>query len=449
MKKRIFIILAVVLLLSTLTIGLFGCGPEKASDKIERGGILRADGKNFVNSNGDLVSLAGTNLGGWLVQESYLVPTDVKEEFGQIDMLLELANRPDFGKEKAYQLVDVYEDNWVTEADFKFIADLGMTCVRLPFSYLNLYDPISFDEATGKYVRTPYSELALRQNAFERLDWAIAMGKKYGLYVILDMHGAVGSQNGNDHSGDISLHNEGGCLWEQSERGEICREKTKELWVEIAKRYKSEPAVAFYDLLNEPGVKDQNGNQKTTKQVWDYFDELLKAIRAVDPDHVICMESCWEAGDLPAADEYGWTNVAYQYHHYNWTDSRVLNKTYYGLKQLGLDSLDVPVFIGEFNVWGDAGRTSTSTQTDEDAWKYVIQLYCSEGWHFTTWNFKCASTNSSWGLLNLKEDIRQANFKTDSFKQIAEAWRAGNSSNYKENEWLVACVKPYLTFNEE
>lgn len=441
MKKAVFFAIAIAALVATLIFSFAGCAPAPPTAKC----FVHADGALIKDKFDEPVGLVGTNLGGWLVQESWLVPTDVGEEYGHIDMLVELANR--FGKERADELIKIYEDNWVTEADLAFVKSLGMNCVRLPFSYMTLCDAAQLDETTGKYARTPYAELELKQDAFARLDQALAMCKKYGLYLILDMHGAVGSQNGNDHSGDISRHNEGGDLWREDETGEICREKTKELWVAIAERYKDERDIAFFDLLNEPGIKDADGNQKTDERVFEYFDELYDAIRAVDPNHAICMESCWEAGDLPNPSDYGWTNVIYQYHHYNWTSMNMLNSSFYQLKMMTASWLpySVPTFIGEFNVWGDRERNGRLTQTDEEAWSGVVELYAGLGWHFTTWNFKHAAKNSTWGLLNAKSDVAQANFRTDSFERIAECWRAANSTNYAENTTLTACITPHLS----
>ena len=45
---------------------------------------------------------------------------------------------------------------------------------------------------------------------------------------------------------------------------------------------------------------------------------MYEAIRAIDPEHIIMMESCWDPEDLPAPDRYGWENVVYQYHWYKW-----------------------------------------------------------------------------------------------------------------------------------
>lgn len=445
--------LVAVALVMVLAISFAACGPKDngSSNDEEEMGFVHTDGNIIRDEKGEPLALMGTNFGGWLVQESWLVPTEIGKVYGQIDMLIELANR--FGKDGADELMTIYEDNWVTEKDFEFVKSLGMNCIRLPFTYMTLYDAVMLDEETGKYVRTPFADLKLKENAFARLDQAVEMCKKYGLYLILDMHGAVGSQSGNDHTGDI-LYPTSGQLWREDEVGEICRAKTKELWVAIASHFKDERCIAFYDLMNEPGIKSSDGSsQTTTKVTWDYFDELYKAIREVDPNHAISMESCWEASNLPSPTKYGWENVVYQYHHYNWTSNYVAgithNKGFYGLKVMLLKDVDIPIFIGEFNVWGDRDRDRERfTQTEEEAWKGVMELYCGLGWHFTTWNFKHAATRSSWGLLNLNEDHAQANFLTDDFDTIAAAWRAGNSTNYHENTALTNCIKPYLsTFN--
>lgn len=443
MKRSVVLILVAAVLVLTLALAFAACDPKGGSDQ-----FVRADGKILLGNDGKPVALMGTNFGGWLVQESWLVPTEIGKVYGHIDMLLELANR--FGKDRADELLAIYEDNWVTEQDFEFVKNLGMNCIRLPFTYLTLYEGVMLDEATNKYVRTPFKDLTLKKDAFKRLDWAVEMCKKYGLYLILDMHGAVGSQSGNDHTGDI-LYPNFGQLWLNDETGETCRAKTKELWVAIAEHYKDEKCIAFYDLMNEPGIKDASGGQITDERTWVYFDELYKAIREVDPNHAISMESCWEVGGLPDPAMYGWENVVYQYHHYNWTRNYMGfsdNKFFYGFKVQGLKSVNVPIFIGEFNVWGDDGRDKKYTQTEEEAWAGVMELYAGYGWHFTTWNFKHAATHSSWGLLNLNEDHTQANYMTDDFDTIAAAWRAGNSSNYHENTSLTNCIKPYLsTFN--
>ena len=324
MKKRVSILIAGVLI-ALVCISLAACGEKGGNETY----FVKTDGAKILGNDGTPIGLYGTNLGGWLVQEEWLVPTNVDGDYGQIDMMLTLANR--FGMDGMNELLDVYMDNWVTELDFKRIANMGLNCVRIPFTYLNFTDAVSYDEESESYVRTPFDRLVVVQDSFARLDWALDMCDKYSLYAILDMHGAVGSQSGNDHTGDIAFK-DGGQLWLENEIGETCRQKTLELWVAIANRYKERKCVAMYDLLNEPGLK-VDGNQSTAHDIClNFFDELYKAIRAVDGNHAICMESCWTPMEIPAPSKYGWENVIYQYHHYNWASSGITNSAYYSLQ---------------------------------------------------------------------------------------------------------------------
>lgn len=465
MKKLLSVILIVALIAATLS--FTACNKEEPVR-----GFVKADGTKILDGFGNPIGLVGTNFGGWLVHESWLVPTDIGGEYGQIDMMLSLANRFDNGtgtegKAKMEGLLKIYEDNWITEQDFVNVKNLGLNCVRIPFTYMNLYDAVKYDATSSTYVRTPFNELTLRADAFDRLDFALAMCEKYELYAILDMHGAVGSQSGNDHTGDIQFHDEGGQLWLDNEIGETCREKTKELWVAIANRYKDNVWVAAYDTLNEPGIKGSLG-QFTGKNTWAYFDVLYDAIRAVDANHMISMESCWETNGLPAPEEYGWTNVLYQYHHYNWASSNVTNQKYYSDKTdggymvviyydgLNSETRNYPVLIGEFNVWGDshsdkAANVGDKTQTDLQAWDGVMELYNGMGWNFTTWNYKHAATTSTWGLYNLNEGhSEQANYLTMTYDEIAAIWGAHNASNYHEYTDLTSIIKKHIVnFNTD
>ena len=458
--KKYLAILATILIMATLLGTLVACGtPDEPNNDTppspEPDTFVTADGIRLLDHNGNPMGLMGTNLGGWLVQEQWLCPTETGREIAQLDIYLTLYNR--FGEDKAKELIGVYEDNWVTEQDFANIKNLGLNCVRIPFTYMNLMDPLVYDDSTSKWVVKDYADLTMKEDAFDRLDWALEMCEKYQLYAILDMHGAVGSQSGQDHTGDIS--EKVGRLWRDDEIGETCREKTKELWVTIAERYKNNVWVAVYDLMNEPGVATLNAgggkSQTTTKQTWEYFDELIIAIREVDPNHVISVESCWSIWDLPKPSKYDWENVIYQFHHYNWASGNQLNSAYYNSQVGQLDNLskrDYPVLIGEFNVWPDTHpdkykHNQNSDQTEAQAWAGVMELYTGKGWSFTTWTLKHAAGYSSWGLYNFNESTlknKQANIYTDSAETIAEIWALHNSSNYHENTDLTNCIKPYL-----
>ena len=386
--------------------------------------MLSASGEDIVDADGNTVALRGTNFGGWLVQEGWMCPT------AQTDTLstnMTLYSR--FGRERAEALIAAYEESWITEADFAGVKALGLNVVRVPFTYMNVYDYLS-DE--GELLHP--SEFTLREDPFKRLDFALEMCKKYELYLILDLHGAVGSQNGNDHSGDTRLTN----LYEDSAAGEAYRAKTAELWSLVAEHFAGESNVAGYDLLNEP-------TRASRETQWDYYDVLYDAVRAEDPDHMIFIESTWETQDLPSPESYGWENVVYEYHHYNWVNTNGSNTTnylFYLSKRLNDANKDhgIPVLIGEFNAWGDESRhIGKLDQTDLEANAGVLEFYNGEGWHWTTWTYKVVVNSllgikySNWGLYNCyigRTDAAKINPKTDSYEDILAAWSSVDTAEH-------------------
>lgn len=403
---------AAVLLLSACA--LAACNPDDDNSVSALPALSVSDDK-IVDTAGNEVALRGTNLGGWLVQEGWMCPT---EQTDYLTTMRTLYSR--FGKTKAEELLDVYEDNWITDVDFANIAAMGLNTVRIPFTYMTLYYTLD-DEGNPLHP----SEYTLREDAFERFDYAVEQCKKNGLYVILDLHGAAGSQNGKDHSGDTSDIR----LFDDDAYGEACRANTVAVWTAVATRYAGDTTIAAFDLLNEP----EGRTGETTTAQFELYDLLYDAIRLRDPARIVIMESVWEPYSLPSPKTYGWENVMYEYHHYNWTSSNEPNKTFYN-KKLMMDTLydhDVPVLIGEFNAWGDAGRTAGNReQTDAEAYAGVLELYTGQGWHWTTWTYKVHATSGNWGLylLNSSASADQVDPATDTEEKIRAIWSACNTS---------------------
>lgn len=410
--KKFFAFAALAAVLITAFIGFAACNDKPSDTALP---MLSAVGEDIVDADGNAVVLRGTNFGGWLVQERWMCPT---EQTDTLSTDMTLYSR--FGKERAEELISAYQDSWITEEDFRTVKELGLNVVRVPFTYMNVYHHLS-DE--GELLHP--DEFTLREDPFERLDFALEMCKKYGLYLILDMHGAVGSQNGSDHSGDTSRTN----LYAGTELGEAYREKTAELWALVAEHFAGESNVAGYDLLNEP-TRASGATQ------WDYYDVLYKAVREADPDHMIFIEATWEPNNLPSPEDYGWENVVYEYHHYNWDYNNQSNKSFYTFKKLLGNTHKVPSLIGEFNAWGDSRRsTGKRDQTDLEANAGVLEFYNGEGWHWTTWTYKVVGTlrDSNWGLFNastLLKDVTKIDPETDSYEDILAAWSSVDTAEH-------------------
>jgi glucan endo-1,6-beta-glucosidase len=76
-------------------------------------------------------------------------------------------------------------ESWITESEVKKIASYGLNTVRIPLGFWLYEDLVRDDE---HYPR----------GGLKYLDWIIAWCQRYGLYVILDLHGAPGSQSPNE-----------------------------------------------------------------------------------------------------------------------------------------------------------------------------------------------------------------------------------------------------------
>ncbi len=113
--------------------------------------------------------------------------------------------------------------------------------------------------------------------------------------------------------------------------------EAKVFFTDMATKYGKYPNV-IYELYNEP-VKD------SWAQVKEYSVELIKTIRAIDPDNVILVGSPhWDQDIHLAADDPipGFNNIMYTCHFYAGTHGQSLrDRCDYALKK------GIPVFISE------------------------------------------------------------------------------------------------------
>jgi aryl-phospho-beta-D-glucosidase BglC (GH1 family) len=364
--------------------------------------FLKANGKELRDKagTGNVVTLRGTNAGGWQVMEAWMCPTNSPDQKTTVDVLTER-----FGDETAQALLKVYEGAWWQEQDFDLAKELNFNVLRLPISCYNLFD----------------QEGMLRDDTIMALDWFVSECEERNIYVILDLHAAPGSQNGRDHSGDSS----GSVLFTD----ENAQKLTISLWEQLAQHYLGNATIAGYDLLNEPEGNDSERAPWGGVQL-PFYDRLYQAIRAIDPDHLIIMNSIWEPGDMPSPSEYGWENVMYEYHFYGWdgmndikvqkafTDSKVVKN-----KQAGHE---VPVLVGEFTLF-----------EKRESWEYALRVYEKNGWSWTTWTYKTVNMGS-WGIYNsTPASTPKVDIYNDSEEAIREKWsKATTADSFTVNQSL-------------
>ncbi len=402
MNRYLKIFLSVIGALLILVILLAGAAgfysvsyrvPKQAARIENNTGLVQASGRALYDANGDILQLVGVNAGQILLQEGWMSPfatealknpdgSYVKDdggniqypEFTEAEFRAALKSNPNLQSYDLDELMKLYWDCFMTEEDFRIIKEeLHLNAIRLPFYYLNILNE----------DLTPKSE----EDAFSYIDWFISQAAKYELYIILDLHGAPGSQNGYEHSGEPG-HT--AALWTSREN----MDATALIWDMVSKHYTNTRPdlgkwIATYDLLNEPTEVYQGF---TTRVCWDFFDRVYDIIRANGDRHNITMSGCWDYINLPDPADYGWENVQYQYHWYNWLQDTFPFPIFTIYKDFTnmLTDYEVPVLIGEFTFF-----------ENREVWQQALSLFDRRYYSWTIWNYKTTVTGwwtSSWGV---------------------------------------------------
>src|SRR3954464_3545317 len=217
---------------------------------------LRTEGTKIVDAQGEPVRLKGVNIGGWLNMENFITGYAGNESMMRAAVRDVLG--PDDYELFFYRLLSAF----YADADAAFLASLGLNCVRIPLNYRHL-------ESDG----APFQVI---EDGFRHLDRAIAAGAAHGVYSLIDLHALPGWQNHHWHS-DNPTHR--ALFWEHPH----FQDRVVHMWEAIADRYKSDPWVVGYNLMNEPA----DGSRPV---VGAFCARLAAAIRAVDPDHILFLD---------------------------------------------------------------------------------------------------------------------------------------------------------------
>lgn len=388
-KKTISVLLALWCTLSCFTLL---SAAVTAFEPVGDNDFLHTEGERIVNESGETVVLRGTNFGGWGIMEDWFCP--YTSPAGEDVMFETLTER--FGLEKTHALMQRYRENWITETDYRNVAELGMNVIRLPIWYRNFQS-----DDNGTWYRDANGAVD-----WHELDEAVARCKQYGLYLIIDLHGLPGYQNDYDHCGRSKSMQ----LFDSTERAARYRAVVRDFWVTLAERYKDEPTVAMYDLMNEPLGTNITIDKSFQQTFFDFSDELYRAIRAVDSRHIISMEAIWSPDAIPAPSVYGWENIVYQEHLYDVTNPTILRKA----NEIKKADYGMPFLIGEFY---PRGLTSFS---------YLFSIFNNRGLSWTTWTYKGAgprADKSPWFLYGAA-DLQKVDFENDSYETLLEKFGA-------------------------
>ena len=177
-------------------------------------------------------------------------------------------------------------------------------------------------------------------------------------------------------------------------------EEAKIFFAKMAKEYGKYPNV-IYEIFNEP-------DHETWPEVKAYAIEVIKVIRANDPDNIILVGSPrWDQDvHLPAADPIlGYDNLMYTMHFYAGTHEKWLRDRTDEAIEKGL-----PIFVSE-----SAGMEATGDgPLNYVAWEEYMEWMESKKISWITWSIsdkdetcsilnKSAKSNGKWKDKDLKE----------------------------------------------
>ena len=251
--------------------------------------MLQVDGTRMVNSSDNQeVILNAVNFGNWMVMEGYMM-NSVSQAPDQHTWKEKLT--PLIGTDSVKAFYDAWLTNHVTQDDINQIKAWGFNAVRLPLHYEYFVN-----------LRTPD---VWNDQGFALLDDIISWCTVAGIYVILDLHAAPGGQS--DNSGISDYDSTKPSLWESRDN----RSKTVRLWDKISERYKDEPWVAGYDLINEP-----NWNLPGGTLLRDLYVDLTRVIRANGDDHILFIEGNSYSNDYTGLTPPWDPQMVYVFHKY-------------------------------------------------------------------------------------------------------------------------------------
>ena len=319
--------------------------------------FLHTAGQDIVNESGKKVFLKGVGLGNWLLPEGYMWKFG---GLGDRPRKIEKIVSDLIGKEKAAAFWKAFRQNYITETDIKRIAELGFNSVRPALN--------------SRLFLTEGENPVYVEEGFQLMDSLVSWCRKYNIYVIIDMHGAPGGQTGaniDDSPNDIPE-----LFIEKKYQDQLV-----DLWVKLATKYKDEPVVAAYDLLNEPLPINTGSADKYKHLLEPLYKRITTAIRNVDQKHMITLEGFNWSNDWSLFTKPFDNNVFYQFHYYCWARPDNLNGIDQYLKKR--DEFNTPIWVGETGEKGNAIYWATT------------QLFESKNIGFSFWPWKKMDTQNT------------------------------------------------------
>lgn len=260
-----------------------------------------------------------------------------------------------------------------SERDFILMKNWGFNVIRLPIGW-------QYIEPRPGYIDEDYLFL---------IDRIIYFAKKYGIYVILDMHqwhwspkyGGCGmpgwlimdAEDYRDASIKFFTNKE---YWD----------RFANIWRILANRYRDESIIIGYDIFNEPMPKYSVLPKNIFKKyISDFYNYVIDRIREIDRNHIILFMSIW-GSDKDSVPTIFDKNSILTIHYYvgdTWDGVTGYEKTSYSeLEKEVRDWINIarkvgkPLWIGEFGVGSSAYMADKWVKDVTNIFDKYVLGYC-------------------------------------------------------------------------
>jgi len=303
--------------------------------------------------------IRGVNTGGIFVLEPWITPGFTKWTL-EVDDQYTYSVQNKKGSTGAEALTKLWE-GWYTQADFDEMKKHGLNAIRVPVGWWYWGKAAGVDPSP--YL-LPDSEPSSTSHPITKL---VGMAKKAGLAVLIDLHGAPGSQNGLDNSGLRSKDQNPevwGYDWIYDDK--MLEDTTKVLvaistWIKYLNDNGMDNIMGL-QLLNEPWVF------LDMSKVRDWYMKTIPAIRKESKDLPLIIHDAfrhsewgWLTNSWPFENIYMDTHI---YHAFNPDDIASSNPSCDKLKQTIAENIacgygsmmryktctSLPTFLGEWSL---------------------------------------------------------------------------------------------------
>eukprot|EP01041_Mallomonas_annulata_P011054 gene11054-23110_t len=315
----------------------------------------------------------GTALGGWLVLEPWLTPSlfyqflGASEKWGDDAKNKVALDSYSFctalGPQEANRQLRHHWNTWVTEEHIYNMSMMGVDTLRIP---------------VADWMYIPYEPyIGCWDGAMEQLQRGIALCKKYGIKVMLDLHAMKDSQNGLDNSGvsaniewigiasrdnvtrykhwDIRAGNWAGHFNITSGRYDSINMANIAYSIavvaQIVETHKNDPTIVAFEPINEPTY------QIPLDVLKHFYWESYKLVQAKAPDWITVFHDSFRLTPENWVDFMpGCPNYAFDSHIYQaWADAAPMNwfnshACADGNPLRTMEGLGIPVIVGEWSL---------------------------------------------------------------------------------------------------